>query len=348
MQRTVLNAGQIESSGKASFGGKKEGYSMSQAIHDVGSGTVAAQTTGKRLRRLELLRRSGLFGEPPRGTLIRPACGSDDMRAVFRLVHDTFVEKGYILPQASGMRLRVHEATPELMTFIALTGGRIVGAISVVSDSEDLHLPSDDAFSEEIGHLRSAGLRLCEVTNQVTAADYRRSPVTTELMRCVMAHALRTNQDMILASVSPIHESFYDLIGFRTIGSVRSYSQKVEDPVILMGLDVKDVLASRAPGPDEVMAFMYRFLISNNPYLPYVEGWAILARHFFTEGQSLRALFVSETGFLRTCTKNEREAIRRRWGEEMFSRVMAESGADSNIGSPQELNAAAVPGKDRT
>ncbi|HUX15640.1 MAG TPA: hypothetical protein VMW52_04155, partial [Phycisphaerae bacterium] len=132
-----------------------------------------------------------LFHTVTQGAVIRRAVSSEDLAAAYRLVHDVFVERGYILPHPSGMRVRKGvEGSPVTATFIAMIDGRVVGAQSIVEDSGKIGLPADGAFRGEVDSIRGDGKKVCEAVNQAVAPDYRKTGVALELMRCMFAHAL--------------------------------------------------------------------------------------------------------------------------------------------------------------
>jgi ribosomal protein S18 acetylase RimI-like enzyme len=238
------------------------------------------------------------------------------------LVHDVFLGTGFIRPERSGLRLRIFETTSETATFIARANGRIVGVLSVVGDSADLGLPSDSAFKVELDRLRTTGARLCEVTNQAVADEFRKSAVSTELMRCAVTHAMKAGFNEGIATVSPSHNGFYDLLGFRQLGSERSYSNKLHDPVVALSMDINRFRQPPAD-LDATQLFIQRFMNEGNRFLTRVTDWAKVARRHFLNPELLEQLFVTESNFLAECTATELRILHRRWGQEMFEAVTA-------------------------
>src|ERR1035437_4269794 len=271
-------------------------------------------------RKMGLLKRAGLFGEDTKGATIKRACTAEELRKAYRLVHDVFLDNGYLRPEPSGLRLRIFETTSETATFIAEKDGEVVGVLSVVGDSPDLGLPSDAAFKPELAALRATGLRLCELTNQAVAEAYRKSAVPTELMRCAVAHGMQAGYHEGIATVSPSHHGFYDLMGFRQLGSERSYSHKLHDPVIALRMDINHY---RQPpkGLEERARFIHHFATESNQFLPQVADWGKLARRHFLNADLLEQLFVNDRNFLAECTPEELRILQRRWGQEMFQVV---------------------------
>jgi ribosomal protein S18 acetylase RimI-like enzyme len=274
-------------------------------------------------RKLGLLKRMGLFGENLTGCTIERACRPDDLRQAYRLVHDVFLSRGFIDPDPSRMRVRIYETTPETATFIAKVDDRVVAVLSVVEDSEDLGLPADGAFKDELDELRGAGKRLCEFTNQAVTEEYRKSAVPTELMRCAMAVSLTGGYHEAIAAISPGHNGFYELLGFRQIGSQRSYSKTINDPVIALSGDV-DQYRIPQTGLSAAAKFMREFLMDGNQFLSRVGEWADEAREQFLNPESLRKLFVLEKNFLARFAPDELGVLHERWGHETFAAVTAD------------------------
>lgn len=282
---------------------------------------LAADRQRRRARRLSLARRTGLFGDDLAGTRIIRACTGADLARAYRLVHDTFVDSGYIHPHPSNMRLRPFEALSQMATFIARAAdGRVVGVLSIVEDTPELGLPSDGAFRAEIDTWRREGVPLAEITNQAMEPTLRGTSVTTELIRAVYAHAEVAGIGRIIASVSPGHADFYDLIGFHGAGPIRSYSSEIEDPVALLRCDF-DLFRSGPPHTDDER-FMHQYLFDGNPHRAYARGWNVLARMLFRQPDALRSLFIEQGRLLETCSDAQCEAIVRHWGEDTFARVM--------------------------
>lgn len=271
-------------------------------------------------RKLWLLRRSGLFGEDTKGARIERATTLEDLRKAYELVHAVYLGTGYIEPETAGIRVRVFESTPEMATFVARVDDRVVGVLSVIGDSK-LGLPSDAAFKKELDRQRSRGKYLCEVTNQAVAPEYRRSAVPTELIRCAVAHGNKADYDLAVAAVSPSHNGFYELMGFREIGGERSYSDKLHDPVVSLSMDVDQYRRPPLPELNETERFIHDFLARKNHFLPLVENWAEEARRRFLNAHLLRKLFVEERNLLSECSEAQRQTLCERWGHELFAAV---------------------------
>ncbi len=232
-------------------------------------------------RKLDLLRRVGLFGVDCKGAVISRAITPAELREAYALVHDIYVKSGYIMPHPSGMRIRSYETLDSTATFIAKKDGRIVGVLSIVQDTARYGLPSDSAFRAELGDLRAQNLFLSELTNQAVDDPFLRSAVTTELMRCAVAHALQAKHDRGIATVSRSHGPFYEMMGFTRLGDERTYSSAVYDPVIALSITAEHYTEPRIT-LNEIEQFVQTFMIVENPYMGLVERWDASARAAFS------------------------------------------------------------------
>ena len=275
-------------------------------------------------RRLAMLQRSGLFGQDTCGATIERACSLADLESAYGLVHDVYVDAGYIRRQLSGLRVRMFEALPDEATFVAKIAGKVVGVVSVAVDTPALGLPSDVSFRAELDALREGGSKLSEMTNQAISEKYRKSGVATELMRCAGAHVYQAGYDETIATISPNHSAFYRILGFREIGSARSYSAAVYDPVIALSLDINQY--RRAVSElDESRQFIRHFLHEGNPFMERVMKWNKEAETQFRDANLLRRLFISETGFITHCSDAEMQFLERAWGRRLYASATGRS-----------------------
>ena len=255
------------------------------------------------------------------------ACTLAELRAAYALVHDVFVDTGYIHPESGNIRLRIFEACPETATFVAKKDGAVVGVLSVVLDSPEFGLPSDVAFEPELDSLRKQGMRLCEATNQAIAAEYRRSAVLSELMRCATSYMLEMQCDWAIATVSPNHGGFYELMGFKQVGPERSYSRELHDPVIALCADLATFRKARPHLLTGAEEFIFNFLDQANGFRFHVAEWSNQATRHFLSAELLKGLLMGSRNFLNECSLSELLHLRDRWGRELFDAVWT-SGSD--------------------
>src|SRR5262249_42662020 len=91
------------------------------------------------------------------------ALGPDALAGAFRLVHDQYVSRGYMLPDPSGLRVGLHHTLPTTKVFVATLGPRVVGTMTLIEDSV-LGLPMDELYRDDLAHFRDQGRRVNEVS----------------------------------------------------------------------------------------------------------------------------------------------------------------------------------------
>ncbi len=290
------------------------------------------------------MRSAGMFAVDRTGAVIERATTKRALRDAYAMVHDVYVDKGYIRPQQGCLRLRTYEAMPETATFVARAGRRIVAVTSLVVDSPDLGLPSDHVFGEQLHELRQESCCVCEITNLAIHPDYRNTPVFLQLTQACFAHAKALGCENIFIAISPGHAGFFnEILQFDYWGPERDYGKEledVEDIVQPMRLHVPSA-ADRADQFDALMgpedAFLRDFYFAANPYHDRIGEWTAKSSRTFFDTDALRQLFVAGNGLLLRCSVSERMAIRKRWGREVFGQVLAREPA-----APKPMRPASV------
>ena len=244
------------------------------------------------VRKLRLLKACGLFGADQSGAIYERATSCRALENAYRLVHDVYVETGYIKPRPSGLRLRHFECCPNTATFVANTPFReTIGVLSVIIDSADFGLPSDQMYKTELDELRAQGSVVCEFSNQAVLPEYRRKGPSTELMRCAFAYAYSMGITDIVCAVSPPAVSFYRMMEFRQIGDIRSYSICLNDPVALMHESDIQIRGETADLSDnEVYRFLNDFFYKDNPYYKMVPIWNVRYQRMLSEQFEMASL----------------------------------------------------------
>jgi hypothetical protein len=249
----------------------------------------------------------------------------EDHWAAYSLVHDCYVERRYIEACPEGARIRPFEAMPEMATFVAKRHDRVVGVTSVLMDSPELGLPSDKTYGEETDALRRQSRRICEITNLAIHADYRNTPMFTELTRCCLAHAQAIGHDDLFIAISPEHARFcQEVLLFEPWGGRTIYCAATGDDVVGMRLDLRR-FEERALEMDSALgdrAFLQDFYLRKNPYRRLVRRWAIRAAGMFSDVALLRELFAVRSGLFGRLSGEESAAIRSRWGDDVFAEVL--------------------------
>lgn len=163
-------------------------------------------------------------------------------RAVFedacRLVHDTYVERGYMTPHPSGTRIGWHQSLPSTRVYVARDDGRVIATIALVPDS--VHgVPCDAVYPWELAAMRAGGERIAEVAAFAIDERYRSTgrDVVRALIQAVAADARRFTT--LCITVNPRHARFYETrLGFERFGPVKPYRAVNGAPAVPLRLDV--------------------------------------------------------------------------------------------------------------
>lgn len=269
------------------------------------------------MRRLAVFRKNGFFSDNTRGAVVRRATSAADYAQVFRFVHDTYVQCGWVCPQTSGLRIRPWDLCPTTAVFMAKHEGKVVGSLIVVGDTPDLGLPVDLAFADITNELRSPGRSLAEMSVQIVAPAFRRGSLLTELQRCAFAHMAHKGYSDLLAIVSPVQRHFMEIVDLHTLTEPRRWHPNLEDLVVLVAgdrpsFDARMTSASSRKG--SLDDFRCRFLVSENPYVDQVPQWDTEALALFEEPADLRDLAFECLELWQTATSSERRTMARHLG----------------------------------
>lgn len=170
----------------------------------------------------------------------------EERKRAWRMVHISYLEKGYARPDGDGLWCGLYDALPQTTTFIVSRDGTDVATLTIVFDSM-VGLPADSLYRDELDKLRTKGRRLCEIISLVSRESDRKQCVEVlkhmfkfaYLMACKLVDAT----DFII-TVNPHHSAFYEKkLLFRREGDVRFYEKVNGAPAALLVLDLDE-----APG----------------------------------------------------------------------------------------------------
>jgi hypothetical protein len=166
---------------------------------------------------------------------------------VLALVHDGFVEAGFLAPRPSGRRLIPAYLNPGTTFVLAQMQGRSVAAGALVPDGP-FGLPSDRAFVEEIDAIRAEDVPVVECGSLTVAASERRH--TRHLFGRIMGALVRLIGERgpdatVVISVTPEAARFYaGLFGLTVVSEPRPL---YGEPAVLLRAahrDMANALAS--------------------------------------------------------------------------------------------------------
>lgn len=136
----------------------------------------------------------------------------EDIDEALMVVHEGFVEAGYLDPTPSGRRMHAAYLNPGTIFFVARIDGETVGTCALIADGP-FGLPSDRAFAEENDALRAAVEGpLYEAGSLAVRSEYRRSTrrIVMRLFAAMTRVALAEFPDApVPLAVTPDNRRFY-------------------------------------------------------------------------------------------------------------------------------------------
>ena len=94
----------------------------------------------------------------------------EDMAEAFELLYEQYRRMGYVRQHASRLRVTWWDALPGAVRIVARQGGRIVGTLGLVPDS-DAGLPADTVASSQLEDMRANGRVMYEVCGVAMATE---------------------------------------------------------------------------------------------------------------------------------------------------------------------------------
>ena len=184
--------------------------------------------------------------------LFTPARTLDELKGAFTLVHNSYVDRGYIDQAEQSLRFGIHNLLPETTTFVALLADTVIATVTLVVDSP-LGLPMEVIYHDEVTALRKHGRRLGEVT---MLADRRRQflrtlPMVLALFRTLMDYAIDVpHLDDLCITLNPRHAHFYRrFLNFADIGTLKSYPSVRDNPALAMRFPLETLPALLTENP---------------------------------------------------------------------------------------------------
>ena len=177
----------------------------------------------------------------PTKIAVRPAASRAGLEEAFRLVYRSYLARGYVAAYPSEIRLTIHNALPETITFVGTLRREVVATVTLVPDS-GLGLPMDAIYREELNALRREGRRLCEVSMLADRRiEIKRTlPMLIALMKLVFDYATEVLRHTDLCiTINPRHDAFYKrYLRFTDLASERSYPSVQGHPALGRRLDL--------------------------------------------------------------------------------------------------------------
>ncbi len=158
-----------------------------------------------------------------------------DLESAFRLVHDSYVESGFMKPDPSGLRITKYHCLPTTTVLCVKSGGEVVATATVIQDSP-FGLPMDGIF--DMSAYRKGGKKLAEISSLAIAPTFRGAATVclfplTKFIHNYCDRYLKLNY--MVCAVNPKHQDLYEaILLFKKIGqaTVAKYNFANNQPAV--------------------------------------------------------------------------------------------------------------------
>ena len=206
----------------------------------------------------------------------------EELEACLSLLHDSYVDSGFMTPDPSGMRVTIYHALPTTTTLCAKYDGKVVGTVSLIRESA-LGFPLQRIF--DLSGLRLRKGNIAEVSALAVHPRFRRTggSILFPLMKFMYEYCTTffDTRHLVIA-VNPRHIELYEsLLFFKRLSStvVDSYDFVNGAPAVGATLDLKhapEIFRQHYSGKPQHRDLHHYFL---NVSLPNIE---LPHRRFYT------------------------------------------------------------------
>lgn len=166
----------------------------------------------------------------------------EDLEAAFAILHDAYVDSGFMQPHPSGLRVTKYHALPSTTTLVAKLDGKVVATLSLIRDSH-FGLPMDASFNLE--DVRRDPRRLMEISSLAVSKELRgnHGEVLLPLLQYMWTYATHYfGVERAVIAVNPRRVDFFEgILLFQKIAPqvVDSYSFVNGAPAVGLYIDGK-------------------------------------------------------------------------------------------------------------
>ena len=161
----------------------------------------------------------------------------------FRLVYDTYIQRGLIRENHFRLRVTPFHLIPTTEMFAAEYDGEIICTLTLIGDGS-AGLPLEIIYGDEVKELRLQEIPIGEVSC-LAAKNLEPSQFFTifsELTRLMAQYARARGLHQLLAAVHPKHAKFYQkFLGFQQIGPEKCYPCVEHAPAVACCLDFERI-----------------------------------------------------------------------------------------------------------
>jgi hypothetical protein len=160
----------------------------------------------------------------------------EEYQASFKILYDSYVEKGYDIPNKSNLRVTPYHLIPTTSVLLALWKGEVIGTVSLIRDNP-LGLPLEKIF--HLSELRKNNKVLCEVSALAIKKEFRGSKgeILFPLIRYMWSYAMNYfGVDYLVIAVNPSMSTLYEAVfhfqPLSTLSSIEAYDFANNNPAI--------------------------------------------------------------------------------------------------------------------
>ncbi|MDR2838696.1 MAG: GNAT family N-acetyltransferase [Azonexus sp.] len=174
----------------------------------------------------------------------------EELEASFTLLHDAYVNAGFMKPDPSGMRVTLYHALPTTTTLCAKWDGEVVGTISLIRESV-FGFPLQKVF--DLSAVRGKGGNLAEVSALAVHPQFRKTggAILFPLMKFMYEYSSEYfDTRHLLIAVNPNRIEMYESLLFferLTANVVDNYDFANGAPAVGAALDLYQAPAIMAP-----------------------------------------------------------------------------------------------------
>ena len=136
----------------------------------------------------------------------------EELEGAFRLLHDTYVDMGFMQPDKSQMRVTFYHMLPNTTTLVGLYRGEVVATVSIIRDNPD-GLPLETDF--DIRPLRETGSVVAEISSLAVRKDFQMSKglVLFPLLKFLWIYCRHYFAiDQIVMATNPFHSDLFEAL----------------------------------------------------------------------------------------------------------------------------------------
>lgn len=163
----------------------------------------------------------------------------EELEQAFRILHDNYVQQGFMSPRNCGLRVTPHFVLPTTVTLVGKEEEKVIGTLSIIRDSV-LGLPLEKVF--DISAIKAKSQRYAEISALAITRGYRRShggQVFFPLLKLMYEFCINSLdvQDLLIV-IEPKTEDFYRaLLHFERLQNT-GVVDYMGAPAIVMHLDL--------------------------------------------------------------------------------------------------------------